>query len=240
MNYTPIDYRTWDFSGKGLNIKDLMNDVHSRLWQEALPFQDVRNDTGHAESVTFFGYKLQSLVGGDLEIIVPDCFFHDSQWDIKGEEYHRLVAAGIANDPILRFNHQARGALKAVTELKKIGLPKDKLLAVYSHLVDHDTRYRRPADLNEMIFRDADILWRFTEPVRRNYFPKLSVVDFVRRIEQDELSNPERFYLKESRPIARIELINAALFTDMSSADQLKGDYPEEVKKILEMYSKAP
>jgi hypothetical protein len=239
--YTPIDCRTWDFSGNGNNVKDLLTTFDPALWklfEIARPDNDTRGDPGHMENVVWFGYSLQRLVGGDLYLIIPVCEFHDSGWNITGEEWQRLVREGKSNDPKMRFKHQANGALKVLDAFDNMGYGDKYRLVAFSFITDHDTRFREPKDINEQVFRDADILWRFTEPCRRIYHPNLSIGDFVKKLEQDELSKAGgRFYFPVSGQIARLEMVNAAMQINATDAiDKLKTRYPHEVKKMKEFY----
>jgi len=239
-NYPPIDYTKWDFSGQGKNIEALLKSKDPIFWKMfeiALPTNDTR-DIGHVEHVTRFAYILTELLGGNFYITLADSIFHDFAFEMTGEEWHRIVATGKANDPSNRFKHQANAALRADKILMEIDYTQKQRLEVYSHIVDHDTRYRCPADLNEKILRDSDILWRFTETVRRLYHGQLSVEEFVKKLEEDELKKAGgRFYLPLAEKIARLEIVNTSFQISPHEAIKTLGDlYPDETKRIMSLY----
>jgi hypothetical protein len=238
--YPAMDLETWDYSGNGVNVRRLLereDPVFWRLFEIARPTNDVRGDPGHMENVVRNVYYLSKLMGGDLHLVIPFAEFHDSSWNITAEQYKQMLAEGRAEDPKNRFAHQANGALKALDAFKQVDYPEKYWLPVFSFIVDHDTRYREPISINEMICRDADILWRFSEPSRRIYHKGLSPIDFVLKLEHDELARSRRFYLPVSEQIAKLEMINAAMQINRNEAIRtLRDKYTYEVDRMIRFY----
>src|SRR3989344_5539437 len=79
LAYKPINWAIWDRSGQGKNI--LLTDVERQVWNQALPLQDKRHDTGHAEIVTYFALKLLDYFDdADRNVVVAAAILHDIGW----------------------------------------------------------------------------------------------------------------------------------------------------------------
>lgn len=224
INYIPINYDSWDFSGRGKNIVDFLNSVEKNIWERALPFQDKRNDTGHAEFVTHFALKLLNFhPNTEREIIVPTAILHDIGWSQMSETELKLFYDKNMEryEPILRARHQEQGIIKAREILERSNYdPNDvsDILEIYNSkditnileiISEHDTR-KDFLNKNDGVVRDADKLWRYT-------LPHLELGLRERNLNPDEFAqfltsniNKEGFfYSPVSKEIAEIELKNA-------------------------------
>ena len=122
LEYEPIHYGRWIYDGKGRNIKTGLPDPYWTIWEEALPYQDKRDDPGQGEIVTLMAQKLLGHFGeGDKEIIIPAAILHDIGWDVDPDEFR--VALGTDNEAMLRLGHEALGVKRALEILKRVNWP---------------------------------------------------------------------------------------------------------------------
>jgi len=163
-NYKPIDIATWDQSGKGKNILDLLKPWEQRIWKAALPFQDKRDDQGHAEHVTYFALKLLDHIPAIREIVIPAAILHDTGWSqMSQQDLDKFYLPNWKDyEPMLRNRHQVRGVkfsrklLEEKYQTEEYTL--DHILEIISQ---HDTR-KGFYSTEDGIVRDADKLWRYT------------------------------------------------------------------------------
>lgn len=173
IDYVPIDYRTYSLEGKGYNIIADLDILEKRIWDASFPFQDKRQDTGHAETVTYFALKLTKILGGDREITIPAAILHDTGWSQMTQTELDLfyINEWERYEPVLRARHQETGSGLAKTILSGIGnndqnsytLRPDQIDEISEIISQHDTR-KGFCSNNDGIVRDADKLWRFTKP----------------------------------------------------------------------------
>lgn len=164
-NYTPIDYRNWDFSGRGKNILHLLEDDEKELWNLALPYQDSRPDeTGHGEYVVYSALKLIPFVGGISKIIVGSATTHDIGWSqLHKVERELFCTPGIWEryEPILRARHQEEGEKLSRELLSKIPSFSNYIESICQIVSQHDTR-KGFLSLEDGVMRSADVSWRFS------------------------------------------------------------------------------
>jgi len=210
MSYKPIDYSTWDFSGKGKNITTLLTPIENETWKKALPFQDKRDDKGHAEVVTYFALKLLEQIKTKREIVVPSAILHDTGWSqmsknelelFRDENWKRY-------EQVLRARHQEEGVKVAKEVLTKLDYVEEEQEEVLEIISQHDTR-KGFLSLEDGIVRDADKLWRFSlsEVIAVKNRWGMSFDEW--KAGKKELTEKEGFFYSDfARQIARIELEN--------------------------------
>ena len=54
-----------------------MKPIFQKIKKEAKHMQDLRDDKGHAETVTFFAEKLCRIFNANENIIIPAAILHD-------------------------------------------------------------------------------------------------------------------------------------------------------------------
>jgi len=213
MNYQPINYSKWDFSGKGVNIIPLLTKQEEKIWYDSLPYQDKRNDIGHAEIVTYFSIKLLEYLKGIREIIVPAAIEHDIGWSQLSKTELDLFADKNRKrySSILRARHQEEGIDLSKKILIKQNYPQPYTPHILEIISQHDTR-KGFYSLEDGIVRDSDKLFRFTNiefnvitKKRKNW--NMSIEDIIKRAE-GWLNKDGFFYSNVSKKIARIELDN--------------------------------
>ena len=139
-----IDYKRWDFTGRGKNILPFLTQQERAIWFAALPFQDKRNDPGQGEIVTYFSLFLLRLIYARRKIVIPSAILHDIGWGkIKNaDEIHRnAIRDGIVDIIAYRMTHQTKGVEIAQEILLKLDFltVQDRKLT-YDIIGDHDTR----------------------------------------------------------------------------------------------------
>lgn len=261
-SYTPINYSKWDFSGLGANIcpnpseklTDLakhpfpvLRGIERRIWREAIPFQDMRDDEGQGEFVTLFALKLLRYAPGEMAIAVPAAILHDTGFSKmpKAGDVHRAAAkAGTVENVDYRKVHQDFGVEIAREILGRLNYASSHIEQICDIIGDHDTRLK-PATESGMIMRDADILWRFTVPsylLYQNLHHEFGegASGLLQHWEKKELSKgadkthtSSRFYTPTALQIARVELANTLMHVYPNEAPAvLKQNYSAELEKL--------
>ena len=142
-----------------------MKKIFSQIWELALPYQDQRDDPGHAEVATHFAQLLVRYEKGDNDVIIPAIILHDvgySQipkerrmkiFDRKAKRIERLA---------VQYEHQIEGVLLARKILEKVNYPLNMVAEILEIISQHDTR-KGFISKNEGLVRDADKLWRYSK-----------------------------------------------------------------------------
>ena len=89
-----------------------MNDKFRIIWEMALPYQDKRDDKGHAEVTTQYARLLVELEGGDKDIIIPAMILHDIGWStVPREEWMVIFNPDATQDEktAIQLKHQSAG-----------------------------------------------------------------------------------------------------------------------------------
>lgn len=206
LNYQPIDYNSWNPDGTGKNILPHLSDIEREIWQKALPFQDKRNDKGHAEVATKFALDLTKLIEGDRNIVVPAIILHDVGYDIDPEKFREAFLSNPDKETQIRIRleHQVRGCVIAYDVLREVG-HTEYIPEILRINVDHDTRFYSTT-MNGKIVQDADVLWRVTKPCIDAYLSNFPRKEIRRKSEESTI---HLLNFQISKQIAEIELENA-------------------------------
>ncbi len=219
INYIPIDYNEWilgDDAREGANLKrlGLLNDKELEIWNEAIPYQDRREDPGQAELVTYFALELLKHLPGERKIIVPSAILHDIGWYYgDAREWIRTVKSGTnVETEELRRPHQNRGIMLAGRILERVRYDGKYNMEIADIIGDHDTR-KLLANGNGKIVRDADLMWRVTYPCMQIYFSDADSAIAVKKMNKSCLGLTGNLGLGEiGREIAKIESENTLRF----------------------------
>ncbi len=203
-----------------------------RIWELALPYQDTRQDGGHAAAVTRYAIHFVGLEqGADPRVVIPAAILHDIGWSqLTKQERVGSVDDSLKGEAELavRIKHQeagvnlARGVLQAV---RYDPVLTEQILDIIS---GHDTRKDSP-NINDSVMRDADKMWRFSAPGveadlrRRN----ISAEEWLSKRLDDVTNRPGYFFTEVAKELAKKELakrfaeyqlpVPASLRTDLSS-----------------------
>lgn len=183
---------------------------YQKIWETALPFQDKRDDAGHAEIVTRFATKLCELEKADGDIVIPAAILHDIGWSqLSEEEKFIIFGSNATKEEMLhvRIRHQKEGAKLAEEILEKLKYPSEQIKQILEIISQHDTR-KGFFSKEDGIMRDADKLWRFSKvgldaDIRRREMPFDEYYNRMeKRIEEDNF-----FFSESAKLLAREELI---------------------------------
>ena len=186
-----------------------MKVIYEKIWNIALPYQDKRDDKGHAEITTNYAKKLLKTEPGDETIVIPAIMLHDIGWSqLSKEERFRIFDDSASKDAKLevRYKHQDQGVNLAKDILNQISYPVEKIKDILEIISQHDTRKGFISE-NEGLVRDADKLWRFSKVgfskdiERSNHTSKSLCEKLAGNIEK-----PGFFYSAKSKDIAYNEL----------------------------------
>ena len=120
-----------------------MKNVFERIRRAALPFQDKRDDEGHAETVVEFAEILCKLANTDRDIVIPAAILHDIGWSrVPKEEALKIFPKDIPEEEKMRIKkmHEKEGALLARQILSKENYDAKKIGEILGIVSGHDTR----------------------------------------------------------------------------------------------------
>jgi len=186
-----------------------VKEVFQRIWEMALPYQDKRDDEGHAETTLDYAKKLVEAENGDEDIVIPAIILHDIGWSKLPQARRLLIFDREAKEEerqSVRLEHQREGVKLAREILNKVGYPSDMTEEILEIISRHDTR-EGFISKNEGLVRDADKLWRFSkgglDADARRY---KGTRKFPFGILENSLQDPNFLYSKTARQIAIEEL----------------------------------
>ncbi len=142
-----------------------MKKIFQKIWDLALPYQDQRDDPGHAEVALHYAQLLVRYEKGDRDIILPAIILHDVGYSqipkerrmkIFDRKAKRMERLGV------QYEHQIEGILLALKILQEVDYPPEKIGEILQIISQHDTR-KGFISKNEGLTRDADKLWRYSK-----------------------------------------------------------------------------
>jgi HD superfamily phosphodiesterase len=139
-----------------------MKEIFNKIWQLALPYQDKRDDDGHAETSLKYALKLVEIEKGDEEVVIPAIILHDVGWSQLPEKRRMKVFDPGAKEEERRevvYEHQIEGIKLALKILREVNYPAELTDEILDIISQHDTR-KGFISKNEGIVRDCDKLWR--------------------------------------------------------------------------------
>ena len=215
MHYQPLDYKKWDFTGKGRNIIRLLSPIEFDIWKKALSYQDKRRDIGHAENVLYFALKLLDVINAKRELVILAAILHDVGWS-RLSFRDRINALDSKHPNFLRdrLRHEKEGVKIAKKILKEVNYGSKLSSEILEIIEGHDTR-KGFISKEDGVVRDADKIWRFTlthhdviskrlkESPKKYSRPKAFYNHFLKNI-----TLPGFFYSDAAKEIAKIEIEN--------------------------------
>lgn len=142
-----------------------MNSIHTDIWNRALPFQDKRDDAGHAFITLEYAKQLVDLDHGNADVVLPAIILHDTGWSrLTRDEWFVVFSpdATPEDEMVVRLRHQEEGVNIAHEILTEIDYPKAYTEEIIEIISEHDTR-QGFISKNEGLVRDADKLWRVSK-----------------------------------------------------------------------------
>ena len=186
-----------------------MKKVFKQIWELALPYQDTREDTGHAETSLKYARRLLALEKGNADVIIPAIILHDIGYSQLPEERRMQIFDRDARDEDRRgvqYEHQVESVKLAIKILREVDYPANLTDEILEIISQHDTR-KGFISTNEGIVRDADKLWRtskqgFTVAEER---AKKQAAQRFKRIEEG-LNKEDYFATETARQMALSDL----------------------------------
>lgn len=227
---------------EGCNIKrmGLLNENEKKLWEEAMPYIDKRDDAGQAELVSYFTIELMKFFHAIREVVLPAAMLHDvGFYGIDPRDWKNLVRKGKTNGELARRPHQNRGILLVGKLFERVGYPFEEKyqMEVAEIIGDHDTR-KLPTSESGRVMRAADLLWRVTYPCIETYHSGKSVESLIEISEKNSLEMRHPYSLNDiAKNMGRIELVNSLFWKfKKKSFGALSEKYGPELEKIRKMY----
>ena len=121
-----------------------VQDVFQRIWDLALPYQDKRQDAGHAEVSLSYPRRLVDLEGGDEDVVIPAIILHDVGWSQLPEDERMLVFGKDVKDEERRrvqLWHERESVRVGRGILEGIGYPPARSDEILEIISQHDTRH---------------------------------------------------------------------------------------------------
>lgn len=189
---------------------EFSKDIYQKIWEAVLPYQDKRDDAGHAEIVTKFAIKLCELEKADGDIVIPAAILHDIGWSqLSKEEKFIIFDSNATKEEMLnvRIRHQEEGVRLAKEILEKLEYSPEKIKQILEIISQHDTR-KGFLSSEDGIMRDADKLWRFSKigldaDIRRR---EMSFDEYYNRMEK-RIEEDNFFFSESAKLLAKEELI---------------------------------
>ncbi len=142
-----------------------MKKIFNEIWELALPYQDQRDDPGHAEVATHYAQLLVRYEKGNRDIIIPAIILHDVGYSQLPKERRMKIfdrKAKRVERLSVQYEHQIEGVLLARKILEQVNYPSNLISEILEIISQHDTR-KDFISQNEGLVRDADKLWRYSK-----------------------------------------------------------------------------
>ncbi|HBI16599.1 MAG TPA: hypothetical protein DDY52_00350 [Candidatus Moranbacteria bacterium] len=188
-----------------------MKDKYKKIWELALPYQDKRDDKGHAKIVTEYTFELCQIEKANEIVAVAAAILHDIGWSKLSQE-ERLNIFGSKITPEaeyeIRLKHQNESVKLAKKILNTAKYPIIYFKDIFEIISEHDTREGFLSS-EDGVMRDADKLWRYSQKgfqadLSRNNF----TFDFLYNKMLKNIDRKNYFCFDSARDIARQELEN--------------------------------
>lgn len=165
-----------------------MQEKFQRIWNLALPYQDKRNDQGHAAIVTSYAkFLTEHIPKVREEITIPAAILHDIGWSQIQKTSEAIARPDLAKE-ITRIKHQVEGMILAERILMEVNYSPTHTRKILDIILEHDIKITEEKlkgagystatttkvlsfvtkpdsegfkSANEGVVRDADKLWRY-------------------------------------------------------------------------------
>ncbi len=185
-----------------------MKEIFEKIWATALPYQDQRDDDGHARITLKYAKELVKLEDANEDIVIPAIILHDVGYSQIPRERRMLIFdkdAKKEDREAVRDEHQFESVKLGEKILKELNYPAELIPEIIEIISQHDSR-KGFISREEGLVRDADKLWRFSpEGFKADANrTKSELEERCKRLEKD-LKDPNYIYSKSAKKIARKE-----------------------------------
>jgi HD superfamily phosphohydrolase YqeK len=180
--------------------------IELQIWQMAMPYLSVMENTIHTSEVVKFSSILLQSVAGDRGVVMPTAILHDVGWSQLSDEVQTKARLPKSDIELIRL-HEKAGVIIAREILDAVGYDRTKTKEILMIIDGHDTQ-KSPLTINDKIIRDADKLSRYSGYFWKNYarFRDQVNMDLNENFSRLESRIAQWFYFSESKEIAYKEL----------------------------------
>lgn len=197
-----------------------MKDIFAAIWRRALPYQDKRNDKGHAAIATRYARRLlKQIPDANVRIVNPAIMLHDIGWSQMPPDKILIAYNPPSKEAeyTARLEHQLYALDLALKILHSVHFYPELIGPILTIIAQHDTR-KGWHSLEDAVVRDADKLWRYKTP--QHLVVTASNKGWTRQEQVEEylaksLADIDRegfFLTKEARVIARRDFVRYQKF----------------------------
>jgi hypothetical protein len=159
--------RSMSAEGGSMSTTLTWEEFIARLFEEADPYLEVRGDRLHTRIAHRLSLDLMKKKGGDRKIVEPAMILHDVGWS-RVDRNEIATAFGVrAEDKAtareMNRIHEIEGAAIARQLLESFDYDEQLTLRIVRIIERHDSSMRAES-LEERLVKDADKLWRYSEP----------------------------------------------------------------------------
>jgi muconolactone delta-isomerase len=143
---------------QGWEIRD---SFYNTIYNKAAHLLKIRLNTLHTRVSYHCALNLLAAEGGNPRIVLPAILLHDVGYSQLPETEIKDSFGPKIKKPELQRRHELEGVRLAGKILRKMDYPADMIQRVQAIIDGHDTR-ETAHDINDMIVKDADKLWRYS------------------------------------------------------------------------------
>lgn len=186
-----------------------MKEIFKKIRDLALPYQDKRDDPGHAEVTLKYAEELTALEKGNEDVVIPAIILHDVGYSQLTKDRRLMVFSPGAAEGDRRavvYEHQVESVKLAVKILRQVNYPADLTDEILEIISQHDTRDGFISK-NEGLVRDSDKLWRTSKECASaaEARAKAREAERFKNIEEG-IKKPKYFYSETARQMALTDL----------------------------------
>lgn len=186
-----------------------MKEIFEKIWETALPYQDQRDDDGHARITLKYAKELVKLEDGNEDVVIPAIILHDVGYSQIPRKRRMLIFDKDAKKEereAVRDEHQKESVKLGEKILNELNYPDELIPDILEIISQHDSR-KGFISKEEGLVRDADKLWRYSpESFKVNTkHSRSDLEERCKRLEKD-LKDSNYIYSKSAKKIARQEL----------------------------------
>jgi HD superfamily phosphodiesterase len=186
-----------------------MKEIFNQIRELAQPYQDKRDDPGHAEVTLKYAAELVELEKGNEDVVIPAIILHDVGYSQLTRERRLQIFNPGASEGDRRavvFEHQVESVKLAVKILRQVNYPADLTDEILEIISQHDTRDGFISK-NDGLVRDADKLWRTSKvgTTVAEIRAKAREAERFKTIEEG-IKKPKYFYSDTARQMALTDL----------------------------------
>jgi hypothetical protein len=179
---------------------EIQDPFYSNIYNQAEHLLTARKNTLHTRICYHFALNLLEAEGGDARIVLPAIVLHDIGYSQLPAKEIKDAFGPTIKKPELQRLHELEGVRLAGKILREMDFPEDRIRRIQAIIDGHDTR-QTAHDINDMIVKDADKLWRYSY---EGFYLSFQWFDLTPEAYMDRLTSkiPEWFFLNTSKMLA--------------------------------------